>query len=375
MIYRALFRLVLQRIPAVIAHSLAVNLSRLVLPTRGVRRILRRLTLPAGGLLTVRALGTTFPSPLGAGAGLDKNVSWFEQLGATGFGFVEVGTITPSEQKPNPGTPIRRLPQDRALLNRLGFPNPGVENAAERLRNRAGETIVGSNIGKARDTPVAEAADDYCAVARQLASVSDYLVINVSSPNTVGLRELETTELLRPLIGAVQRELNVMNLRTPLLIKISPDLSDEQLDSITDLAIETAVDGIVATNTTVDRTGLSTPIDESTWSGGGGISGAPLKARALEILHRLYARVGDRLVLISIGGIETPDDVWDRIVGGATLVQAYTGFIYGGPGWPRQLNRALEQRVRETGASSIQELIGSAVRPVKQGSSVALASI
>jgi dihydroorotate dehydrogenase len=368
-IYRLIFKLFLQRIPAELAHALAVAGLRIVTATSAARTALRRRTLANDARLTVRALGTTFPTPLGAAAGLDKGITWFDALGAIGFGFVEVGTVTPERQQANPRPIIFRATQDQALLNRMGFPNPGAQAAANRLRRRTRETIVGTSIGKARETPLDAAVTDYRAVVREVASLSDYIVINVSSPNTPGLRDMQAVELLALLIGGVRDELQEVGVEVPLLIKISPDLSDEELDSIADLAVETGVDGIVAVNTTVDRSGLSAAVDQSKWFEGGGISGPPLGARALEILRRLYARVGDRLVLISVGGIETPDDAWERILAGATLVQAYTGFIYGGPGWPRQMNHGLAQRVREAGAASIQDLVGSDTRRAGNGGS------
>jgi dihydroorotate dehydrogenase len=360
-IYRIFFKLVLQRIPEGVAHTLATVTLRAVTATAGARRLLRRLAFPGGEELRVHALGQTFPSPLGAGAGLDKGVNSFEALGAIGFGFVEVGTVTAERQAGNPPPTMRRLPRDRAILNRMGFPNPGAVEAANRLRKRTRETIIGTNIGKSMVTPLDRIAEDYQATVRQVAPLSEYIVLNVSSPNTPGLRDMQTTEALRPLIDAVREELREMEIRIPLLVKISPDLSSEELDSIADLALEMELDGIVAVNTMVSRAGLS-DADQAKWFDGGGISGPPLKARALEVLQHLYPRVGGRLVLVSVGGIETPDDAWERIAAGATLIQAHTGFIYGGPGWPRHMNRALLRRLRDHGFSSIQQVVGTAAR-------------
>jgi len=357
-LYRILFKLILQRISPEVAHRLAATGLRLVTASLRVRVALRRVTLPSDDRLNVRALGMTFPTPLGAGAGLDKNATWFDALGSIGFGSVEVGTITPERQKPNPRPTIFRATADRALLNRMGFPNPGAQKAAARLRKRSGETIVGTNIGKARETPLESAGTDYRATIRAIAGLSDYIVINVSSPNTPGLRDMQATNLLRPLIAEAQEELTALGIVVPVLVKISPDLSNDELDSIADLAVEMNLDGIVAVNSTVDRTSLTGAIDRSKWFEGGGLSGPPLKVRALEVLRRLHARVGARLVLISVGGIETADDAWERILAGASLVQAYTGFIYGGPGWPRHVNRVLAQRVRDAGAASIEDLVG-----------------
>jgi dihydroorotate dehydrogenase len=357
MVYRSFFRAILQRIPAEIAHSLAVAVARIVTSIPGVRTALRRRLQLGDPALEVTALGRTFPSPLGVAGGLDKGATWFESLGALGFGFVEVGTVTAHAQAGNEGKRVWRLSADRALRNRMGFPNPGAAAVAARLRKRRGETVVGVNIGKTKVVPVEDAGEDYRASARELAPLADFLVVNVSSPNTPGLREMQAVEPLRALIGDVQDELKAVGAQVPVLLKIGPDLSDQEVDAIADLAIELQLDGIVATNTTVAREGLVS--DPALWSGEGGISGSPLKARSLRILERLNERVRGRLVLVSVGGIETADDVWQRLSAGATLVQAYTGFIYGGPLWASRINRELARRLRASECASLREL-GSA---------------
>ena len=245
----------------------------------------------------------------------------------------------------------------------MGFPNNGAKAAADRLRRRTGQTIVGANVGKSKAVPVEDAGADYRTSVRDLATSADYVVINVSSPNTPGLRQLQAADLLRPLVRDVQSELTAAAVRMPILIKIGADLSNDQLDAVADLSLALGLDGIVAVNTTVDRSGLEASRLGVASIEGGGVSGAPLKARALEVLRHLYGRVGSDLVLISVGGIETADDAWQRILAGATLVQAYTGFIYGGPAWPRRVNRALARRVREAGRASIQDLVGAEVAP------------
>jgi dihydroorotate dehydrogenase len=359
--YRAVFGSVLRRISPEQAHELAFKMLRPLSWSRMLRVKVRKLTNPDDKLIRVHAFGFTFSSPLGVAAGLDKNAEHFEELGALGFGFVEIGTVTPRPQTSNPPPIIARIPRDHALLNRMGFPNLGADAAAARLRARFGETIVGANIGKNRDTDVDAAASDYRTVARLVASHADYVVLNVSSPNTPGLRDLESVAKLRPLIQAVQEELDGLGSRLPLLVKISPDMSDEDVDAVADLALELGLSGIVATNTTVRRDTLMTSaskVSQLAWAEGGGVSGAPLKARSLAVLRRLRARVGDRVVLISAGGIESADDVWERVLAGATLVQAYTGFVYGGPAWPRKVNFDLARRVWQSGAESIEELIG-----------------
>lgn len=359
MIYRLLFKLFLQRIPPEHAHGLASRALRVATAIPLVRVLLRRHVVPHDPSIQVRTLGLTFPSPLGAAAGVDKDVVLFESLGLLGFGFVEVGTVTAQRQAGNPPPRIFRMTGDRALLNKMGFPNPGAEVGAERLRKRTGRVIVGVNVGKGRATPLADAGKDYCAAVKLLAPHSDYVVVNVSSPNTPGLRAMQAVEYLRPLVADVRNALAEVGVDVPLLLKIGPDMDDDQLDAVAELALSLSLDGIVAINTTVDRSDLTASYDALASVEGGGVSGAPLRARALEVLERLYARVGHALVLISVGGVGTPEDAWERILAGATLVQAHTGFIYGGPAWPGHMNRALAQRVREAGRASIQDLVGA----------------
>src|SRR5579863_2550603 len=340
-VYEQLFDLILSRISPEQAHAATFTALDVFTARPRPRRWLRGVTHVDDELIRVNALGLSFPSPLGVAAGLDKDAEHFEGLGALGFGFVEVGTLTPRAQDANPRPILARVTGDRALVNRMGFPNKGAEAAARRLARR--RTIVGANVGKNRDTPLDQAAADYAQAARIVAPHADYLVLNVSSPNTPGLRDLESVGRLRPLVEAVQQVVG----DKPLLVKISPDLSDEDIDAVADMALELGLSGIVATNTTLRRDGLRTPaaeVAEIAWPEGGGVSGAPLKERSLAVLRRLRARAGDRLVLISAGGVQSGDDVWERVLAGATLVQAYTGFIYGGPGWPRAVNLELARR-------------------------------
>jgi dihydroorotate dehydrogenase len=317
----------------------------------GMRRLL-------GVNAPVEAFGLRFPSPVGLAAGLDKNGVALRAWPALGFGFVEVGTVTAEGQPGNPKPRLFRLPQDRALINRMGFNNDGADAAASRLAHRRGGTV-GINIGKTKRVSEAEAEDDFARSAQALAPLADYLVVNVSSPNTPGLRDLQAVDKLRPLLARVRAACDLASpmRKVPLLVKIAPDLADADIDAIADLALELSLDGIIATNTTIARTNLTTP-DPARY-GAGGLSGAPLKARSLEVLRRLRARVGSKLLLIAVGGIETADDAWDRIRAGATLVQAYTGFIYGGPLWPKKLQRELAAKVRAAGLTSIEQAVGA----------------
>lgn len=307
----------------------------------GASALLRRLLRPPNPQLEVEALGLTFPGPLGVAAGLDKEAECFAALGDLGFGHVEVGTVTAHAQAGNPKPRVGRLPSDRALYNRMGFPNPGAPAFARRLTGRPHHVIVGVNVGKSMDVELADAAADYCETVRLVAPHADYLVINVSSPNTPGLRSMHAVEPLRGLVDAVREELRELGRALPLLVKIAPDLADSEIDEVADYAIEAQLDGLVAVNTTVDPAVLKHSTAEERAGVYGGISGAPLKQRALEVLRHLRARAGDELVLISVGGVESADDVRERLEAGATLVQAYTGFVYGGPLWPRRVNREL----------------------------------
>ena len=271
--------------------------------------------------------------------------------------FVEVGTVTAQAQPGNDRPRMFRLTADRALVNRMGFNNEGASAAAARLRGRRRKVIVGVNIGKTKVVPAQEAAADYAASTRAVAGVADYVVVNVSSPNTPGLRDLQAVGRLRPVLVAVRDALDasVAERRVPLLVKIAPDLADADVDAVADLALELGLDGIIATNTTISRDGLASSPSEVAAAGAGGLSGPPLRDRALAVLVRLRARAGERLVLIAAGGIQTPDDAWERLRAGATLVQAYTGFIYGGPLWQRRMHAELARRARAEGLASIGE--------------------
>ena len=307
----------------------------------------------------MNALGLHFAHPVGLAAGFDKNATAYEALAALGFGFVEVGTVTGQGQPGNPKPRLFRLPADRALINRMGFNNLGARVVATHLTGPRSVPL-GVNIGKTKIVSEENAASDYVESTRLLGPLADYLVVNVSSPNTPGLRNLQTVELLRPLLAAVKAELAKHTPRRPLLVKIAPDLNDADIDAIADLALELELDGIIATNTTISRSGLRSSSADVEACGAGGLSGAILKARSLEVLERLYARVGKRLTLISVGGIETAEDAWARLAAGASLVQIYTGFVYGGPLVVWSLQRGLARRLAASPYASLADLVGSA---------------
>ena len=346
--YRLVFNLILRRFDAEAVHHLTVRALALLSALPLLKHLLHRVLAPRDEALRVTAFGVHFPGPLGLAAGFDKDAACAEGLAAFGFGHVEVGTITAHAQPGNPRPRLFRDVRQKAIINRMGFNNHGAEAAARRLRRTRGlPVVVGVNIGKTKVVPEAEAAADYVASAKILAPLADYLVVNVSSPNTPGLRNLQAVELLRPLLVAVKEVADATPRRTPLLVKIAPDLADEDVDAVADLALELGLDGIIATNTTIKHGGET-----------GGLSGRPLKKRSLEVLRRLRARTGDRLTLISVGGVENVDDVWERLLAGATLIQGYTGMIYGGPLWAARINSQLLQRLRRHGLKSVNDLIG-----------------
>jgi dihydroorotate dehydrogenase len=351
-IYGVLRRL-LFLVPPERSHELVFAALRGVTTAAPVRRRLSRRLAPTDPVLASTVFGVRFPGPLGLAAGFDKDGIGLNAWGALGFGYAEIGTVTAHPQPGNPAPRLFRLPADRALLNRLGFNNHGAAALAARLCRHRPDVPIGVNIGKTKSTPPEHAADDYRCSARLVGPLATYLVVNVSSPNTPGLRDLQAVESLRGILTAVLAETS-----TPVLVKIAPDLADSDIDDIADLAVELGLAGIVATNTTVSRDGLRTPgVDRL---GSGGISGPPLAHRAGEVLRRLYRRVGNRLTLISVGGIETADDAWDRITAGASLLQGYTGFIYGGGLWPKHIHDGLAVRLREGGFASLSEAVGSA---------------
>ena len=353
--YRAIYAGLLRQLPAETAHRVGFWLIQAAADVPGLAWALRRVLGPRDPSLRVRALGLDFPGPLGLAAGFDKDGKAVIGLAALGFSFIEVGTVTAQPQPGNPKPRMFRFPAERALVNRMGFNNHGAAALAARLRAlrghrgylgyRAYRPIVGVNIGKTKVVPEEEAIADYVTSARLVADVADYVVVNVSSPNTPGLRDLQSVDKLRPLLAAVRSALDQASprRRVPLLVKIAPDLADADVDAVADLALDLGLDGIIATNTTISRDGLhdSAAVADA---GPGGLSGAPLKERALSVLRRLHDRTGDRLVLVAAGGIETADDARDRLAAGATLLQAYTAFIYEGPGWPRRVQKGLVTR-------------------------------
>jgi dihydroorotate dehydrogenase len=364
LIYRWLIRPLLWLLPAESAHHVAFGALRLAVQVPGLDLLTRRSFGVDDPVLRVRAFGVDFPNPLGLAAGFDKDALGHDALGALGFGFVEVGTVTGHPQTGNPTPRLFRLPADRALINRMGFNNDGADAVALRQRS-GGRTVVGANIGKTKAVPDERATEDYVKSAERLGPLVSYLVVNVSSPNTPGLRDLQSVERLEPLLVAVREALDrsTPERRVPLLVKIAPDLADEDVDRVAELALRLGLEGIIATNTTISRAGLRTHPARVAELGAGGLSGAPLAARSFEVLRRLRGRVGDRIALVSVGGIETVDDAWERIRAGATLLQIYSSLIYEGPGLPKKLLTGLAACARREGFATLQAAIGTSATP------------
>lgn len=336
-LYPIVFNAVFRRMDPERIHRLAFVVIQAAPFTAG---LVRRFCAPDPSL-RVKALGIDFPSPFGLAAGFDKNARAIGGLGDFGFGHVEVGTLTRHAQPGNPRPRMFRLVSDRGLINRMGFNNGGSAAAVpriERARLSRRRPVIGVNIGKSRVTPVEDATQDYVWSAERLAPVADYLAVNVSSPNTPGLRGLQELEALEPLLAAVRDAAG----DTPLLVKIAPDMGDEQIDGIVALAVRLGLDGIVATNTTIARDGLSAPPADVERMGAGGLSGAPLRERSLEVLRRIRQAAPDPgFCVISVGGVTDAADVLARLNAGATLVQGFTAYIYEGPFWARRINRGL----------------------------------
>ncbi|NWG33366.1 MAG: quinone-dependent dihydroorotate dehydrogenase [Chloroflexi bacterium] len=287
----------------------------------------------------VQAFGLTFKNPVGLAAGYDKDALAVRGLAALGFGHIEVGTVTLKPQPGNPKPRLFRLLEDEAVINRMGFPSQGAWKVAGRMAKagRARTAVVGVNLGKNKDTPLEEAAQDYIELMRIFAPRADYLTINISSPNTVGLRRLQGREMLEGLLGAMAKERHALRLATPLLVKIAPDLNDEELEDAIGVILDKSMDGVIATNTTLAREELRSKYRRET----GGLSGSPLRVRSEAVLKRVVGLVGGKIPIISAGGILHPEDGKRRLALGASLVQVYTGLVYRGPGLVREIVRAL----------------------------------
>jgi dihydroorotate dehydrogenase len=329
------------------AHHLVIALFRSLMSVPGMKALVRSLFIVRDPRLEREVFGLRFPNPVGLAAGFDKDAGFFSEFSHLGFGFIEVGTITPKGQEGNPQPRMFRLPKDSALINRMGFNNSGVAIASERLKGRDPNFIIGGNIGKNKATPNESALDDYLLCFRALHEVVDYFVVNVSSPNTPGLRDLQEKEPLMRLLVALKEENAKLKKGRPILLKIAPDLTDTQLDDIIEIVRETCIDGVIATNTTISRSGLNTDKEALDSIGMGGLSGRPVRQRSTEVIRYLHGKSNGAFPIIGVGGIHSAKDALEKLDAGASLVQVYTGFIYEGPALVRDINRALVRRLDE----------------------------
>lgn len=339
--YKLLIRPLLFLFDPESVHHFTFKVLRIANAIPGVGGLLRASYCVSHSKLQKKILGITFPVPVGLAAGFDKDAKLIEPLAALGFGFIEIGTVTPQPQGGNPRPRLFRLPQDKAVINRMGFNNEGVDAAVNRLKKRDPWIVVGGNIGKNKITPNEQAIDDYRYCFEALEPYVDYFVVNVSSPNTPGLRELQEKEPLTRLLAEMKQLSSSKPKPKPVLLKIAPDLTNSQLDDIVSILVSTRTDGVIATNTTISREGLSTSKDRVDKMGNGGLSGAPLTKRSNDVIRYLRSKLGKSYPIIGVGGIMTPQDALDKLNAGADLVQVYTGFIYEGPGFARRINRFL----------------------------------
>ena len=324
------------------AHHLSFKLTKLFFKLPFVKTITRSVFDLKNTKLEKELFGLTFKNPVGLAAGFDKDGKNIEELGCFGFGFIEVGSVTPKPQEGNDAPRIFRLPKDEAIINRMGFNNEGVEALVERLKKlKKTNIIIGGNIGKNKVTPNEEADRDYIYCFEALFNYVDYFVVNVSSPNTPGLRELQEKEPLMKLLNTLQERNNLKSSPKPILLKIAPDLTNEQLDDIVEIVNETKLAGLIATNTTISREGLKTSKSEVERMGAGGLSGKPLKQRSNEVITYLKTKSNNSFPIIGVGGINSPEDAIDKLNAGADLIQLYSGFIYSGPSFVKEINKAI----------------------------------
>jgi dihydroorotate dehydrogenase len=358
-LYHSLLRPLLFRLPPETAHEIALH-SLSLAPQSITERLARRFDYRWPEEL--KRFNLTFKNPVGLAAGFDKNGIALNSLAALGFGFIEAGTVTFHPQPGNEKPRLFRLPEDKALINRAGFNNEGAAAFVTRLCENHPPCVLGVSIGKSKIAPLEEAVADYLNSFELVYPVADYIAVNVSSPNTPGLRDLQQSDHLRELLSVLQqknRELSANAQPKPLLVKLSPDLHDDDLEPIVDVIRDTNAAGIIATNTTVTRTNLRTSGESVAACGAGGLSGAPLKQQSNRLIAKLFQLTGGRVPLVGVGGIFDAQDAWDKICAGASLLQLYTGFIYKGPGIAMSINQGLHELITKHGFKSLDEAVGS----------------
>lgn len=326
------------------AHHITVSLWKFILAIPLLSSIVRKNLRVESKSLEKELFGLKFSNPVGLAAGFDKDGKYYHPMAQLGFGFVEIGTVTPLGQDGNPQPRLFRLPKDKGLINRMGFNNEGVDALVERLKkqeNQKRNYIIGGNIGKNKITPNEKAVDDYVICFEKLFAYVDYFVVNVSSPNTPNLRDLQDKEPLTHLLNTLQKLNNQKESRKPILLKIAPDLTSSQLDDIIEIVASTKIDGIIATNTTISRDGLNTSSELINSIGAGGLSGTPVKERSTEVIKYLHTKSGGSFPIVGVGGIDSPEAAKAKLNAGASLVQIYSGMVYYGPTIVRDINRSI----------------------------------
>jgi dihydroorotate dehydrogenase len=351
--YEKIIRPVLFKLSPETAHEFGIEALKLGLSSEFAQRAAARRFASDQPFGTLERFGLKFKNPLGMAAGFDKNGMVVNQLAALGFGFVEVGTVTYNPQPGNEKPRLFRLPEDKALINRLGFNNEGAPRVVERLKKIKPRCVLGVNIGKNKDVPLDEAVENYLKSFDLAHEVADYIAVNVSSPNTPNLRELQKAENLEELLGELQKRNRELAVK-PLLVKIAPDLSEAEIEAIVDIARRSDLAGIIATNTTLSRDDLKTETGET-----GGLSGQPLRAKSNEVIKKIYRYSNGKMPIIGVGGVFTARDAFEKIASGASLVQSYTGFVYRGISFARDVNLGLAKIVKDRGFTSLDEAVGA----------------
>lgn len=339
--YKSIIRPILFKMDAERAHHFTFNSLKFLHGIPGVQGIAKALFTHKDTSLEREVFGIKFPNPVGLAAGFDKDAKLFGPLSAYGFGFIEIGTLTPVGQPGNPQPRLFRLPEDRALINRMGFNNEGVGAAVQRLKQRKPGLVIGGNIGKNKVTPNENATEDYIKCFEELFDHVDYFVVNVSSPNTPNLRELQDKEPLTRLLNTLEERNAGKDKRKPILLKIAPDVTDGQLEDIVQIVKDSGIDGVIATNTTIDRSDLKTDKSRVEEIGAGGLSGAPVRDKSTSVIRKLNDLSNGSFPIIAVGGIYTAKDAKEKLDAGASLVQVYTGFIYEGPGMVKRILKGL----------------------------------
>jgi dihydroorotate dehydrogenase len=345
--YKHLIRPVLFRLYPETVHHLVVSVIKTGFRIPGVAALTGKLCTLKNPALKRTVFGLIFDNPVGLAAGFDKNAEFYNEFSKLGFAFIEIGTVTPKGQPGNPKPRSFRLPKDKALINRMGFNNLGADEVIKNLQKRKVKTIIGGNLGKNTLTPNSDAVNDYIITFNKLYNYVDYFVVNVSCPNISDLHKLQDRDSLMDILGSLRNERTKMATSKPILLKISPDLNFNQIDEVIEIARETQIDGIVATNTTTGRYNLSTPEENVKSIGNGGMSGAPLRNRSTEIIKYISAKTGGKLPIIGVGGIMTPEDAIEKLKAGASLVQVYSGFIYEGPMLVKRINKAILKEMKK----------------------------